>query len=163
MKNGTATDNDHNTLNTETLKAGEDTISNTVAKLYTKYLSERRIPTAWKNYIPSYVPSFVPNYIPRYVPNYIPSYVPCYVTSYVPCYVPSYVNACVLSLGTSSAVREAGVNKTGLSSGTVSPITTSHLNSSTIRLDSHNPSPAKVSKLDRKGCYPSTEMMLSGL
>ena len=43
MKNG----NDH--INTETLKAGEDTISKTLARLYTKCLSERRMPTAWKN------------------------------------------------------------------------------------------------------------------
>ena len=34
MKNGTATGNDH--INIETLKAGEDTISKTLAKLYTK-------------------------------------------------------------------------------------------------------------------------------
>ena len=47
MKNGTATGNDH--INIETLKAGEDTISKTLAKLYTKCLSERRITTAWKN------------------------------------------------------------------------------------------------------------------
>ena len=47
MKNMTATDNDHK--NIETLKAGEDTTSKTLAKLYTKCLSERRIPTAWKN------------------------------------------------------------------------------------------------------------------
>ena len=33
----------------ETLKAGEDTLLKTLAKLYTKCLSERRIPTAWKN------------------------------------------------------------------------------------------------------------------
>ena len=46
MKNGTATGNDH--INIETLKAGEDTISKTLAKLYTECLSER-IPTAWKN------------------------------------------------------------------------------------------------------------------
>ena len=46
MKNGTATGNDR--INIETLKAGEDTISNTLAKLYIKCLSERRIPTAWK-------------------------------------------------------------------------------------------------------------------
>ena len=46
MKNGTATGNDH--INIKILKA-EDTISNTLAKLYTKCLSERRIPTAWKN------------------------------------------------------------------------------------------------------------------
>ena len=38
MKNGTATDNDQ--INIEILKAGEDTISKTLAKLYTKYLSE---------------------------------------------------------------------------------------------------------------------------
>ena len=31
------------------MKAGEDTISKTLAKLYTKCLSERRISTAWKN------------------------------------------------------------------------------------------------------------------
>ena len=48
MKNRKATGNDHN-INIETLKAGEDTISKTLAKLYTKCLSERRIPTAWKN------------------------------------------------------------------------------------------------------------------
>ena len=47
MKNGTATGNDHITI--ETLKAGEDTILKTLAKLYTKYLSERRIRTVWKN------------------------------------------------------------------------------------------------------------------
>ena len=47
MKNGTATGNDH--IHIGTLKAGEDTISKTLAKLYTKCLSERRIPTAWKN------------------------------------------------------------------------------------------------------------------
>ena len=46
MKNGTATGNDH--INIETLKAGDNTISKTLAKLYTKCLSERRIPTAWK-------------------------------------------------------------------------------------------------------------------
>ena len=46
--NGTTIGNDH--INTETLKAGDDTISKTlVAKLYTKCLSERRIPTVWKN------------------------------------------------------------------------------------------------------------------
>ena len=57
MKNGTATGNDH--TNIETLKAGEDwyllmlskSTLKTLAKLYTKCLSERRIriPTAWKN------------------------------------------------------------------------------------------------------------------
>ena len=39
-KNGTAAGNDH--INIETLKAGEDTFSKTLAKLYTKCLSERR-------------------------------------------------------------------------------------------------------------------------
>ena len=43
MKNGTATGNDR--INTETLKAGEDTVSKTLAKLYTKCLSARRIST----------------------------------------------------------------------------------------------------------------------
>ena len=42
-----STDNNH--INIETLKAGEDTISKTLAKLYTKCLSEKRIPTTWKN------------------------------------------------------------------------------------------------------------------
>ena len=46
-KNGTATGNDN--INIETLKAGEDTISKTIAKLYTKCLSERRTPTTWNN------------------------------------------------------------------------------------------------------------------
>ena len=32
-----------------TLKAGDDTISKTLAKLRTTRLSERRLPTAWKN------------------------------------------------------------------------------------------------------------------
>ena len=31
------------------IERGEDTISKTLAKLYTKWLSERRISTAWKN------------------------------------------------------------------------------------------------------------------
>ena len=47
MKNGTATGNDH--INIATLKAGEDAISKTLAKLYATCLSERRIPNAWKN------------------------------------------------------------------------------------------------------------------
>ena len=47
MKNETATGNGH--INIDTLKAGEDTISKTLAKLYTKCFSERRIHTAWKN------------------------------------------------------------------------------------------------------------------
>ena len=45
IKNGIATCNDH--INTETVKVGKDTISKT--QLYTKCLSERGIPTAWKN------------------------------------------------------------------------------------------------------------------
>ena len=47
MKNGTAPGNEH--IHIDTLKAGEDTISKTLAKLFTKCLSQRRIPTAWKN------------------------------------------------------------------------------------------------------------------
>ena len=46
-KNGTATGNDH--LNIETLKADQDTISKTLAKLYNKRLSEKRIRTALNN------------------------------------------------------------------------------------------------------------------
>ena len=45
--NGTATGNDH--INTDTLKAGEATFPKTLPTLYTKCLSESRIPTAWKN------------------------------------------------------------------------------------------------------------------
>ena len=44
VKNETATGNDY--INVETLKAVEDTTSKTLAKLYTKCLSKRRIPTA---------------------------------------------------------------------------------------------------------------------
>ena len=51
MKNGTATGKIH--INIETLKAGEDTISKTLAKLYIKCLLERRLSdnhsTSWKN------------------------------------------------------------------------------------------------------------------
>ena len=39
MKNGAATGNDH--INIETLKAWEDTMSKTLANLYTKCLSEK--------------------------------------------------------------------------------------------------------------------------
>ena len=47
MKGGTASGKDH--INIDTLKAGEDTISKTLAKLYTKRLPEKRTVTAWKN------------------------------------------------------------------------------------------------------------------
>ena len=47
IKNDIAACNDH--INIDTLKVGEDTISLAHAKLYTKCLSERGIPTAWKN------------------------------------------------------------------------------------------------------------------
>ena len=47
MKNGTATDNNH--INIKTLQVGENAISKTLVNLYTKCLSKRRIPTAWKN------------------------------------------------------------------------------------------------------------------
>ena len=46
-KNGVATGYDH--ITKETVKAGEDTMSKTLAKPYTKCLSKSRIPTAWKN------------------------------------------------------------------------------------------------------------------
>ena len=46
IKNGTTVSDQ---INIETLEAGEDTISKTLAKLYTKGLSEKGIPTAWKN------------------------------------------------------------------------------------------------------------------
>ena len=47
VKNGRATGNDH--IYIETLKAREDTMSKTIAKVYIKCLLERQIPTAWKN------------------------------------------------------------------------------------------------------------------
>ena len=47
MKNEAPTGNDH--IDIDILKAGEDTFSKTLVKLYTNCLSERRIPTAWKN------------------------------------------------------------------------------------------------------------------
>ena len=47
MTNGAAPGNNHN-INIKKLKSGENTISKTLAKLYTRYLTERRIPTAWK-------------------------------------------------------------------------------------------------------------------
>jgi len=47
MKIVTASGNEH--VNIETLKTGVDTISKTQATLYTKYLSERLIHTAWIN------------------------------------------------------------------------------------------------------------------
>ena len=45
--NWIVTGNDH--INTDTLKVREDTILKAFAKLYTKCLSERRIPKAWMN------------------------------------------------------------------------------------------------------------------
>ena len=36
-------------INIDIMKAGEDAFSKTLVKLYTKCLSERRIPTGWKN------------------------------------------------------------------------------------------------------------------
>ena len=47
MNNGTAASNDH--INIDTIKAEENTISKTLAKLYNKCLSERRTPKSWKN------------------------------------------------------------------------------------------------------------------
>ena len=47
MKGGTAAGKDH--INIDILKAGEDTISKTLAKLYTKRLPEKHTVTAWKN------------------------------------------------------------------------------------------------------------------
>ena len=35
-------------VNIETLKAGDETIAKQLAKLYTKYITERRIPKTWK-------------------------------------------------------------------------------------------------------------------
>ena len=46
MKNGKESGKDR--VNIETLKAGDDTISKQLAKLYTKCISERRIPKTWK-------------------------------------------------------------------------------------------------------------------
>ena len=46
MKNGKEAGKDQ--VNIETLKAGEETIAKQLAKLYTKCITERRIPKTWK-------------------------------------------------------------------------------------------------------------------
>ena len=46
MKNGKEAEKDQ--VNIETLKAGDKTIAKQLAKLYTKCLTERRIPKTWK-------------------------------------------------------------------------------------------------------------------
>ena len=46
MKNGKEAGKDQ--VNIETLKAGDETIATQLAKLYTKCITERRIPKTWK-------------------------------------------------------------------------------------------------------------------
>ena len=46
MKNGKEAAKDH--VNIETLKSGDETIAKQLAKLYTKCMTERRIPKTWK-------------------------------------------------------------------------------------------------------------------
>ena len=46
MKNGKEAGKDQ--VNIETLRAGDETIAKQLAKLYTKYITERRIPKTWK-------------------------------------------------------------------------------------------------------------------
>ena len=46
MKNGKEAGNDQ--VNIEKLKAGYETIAKLLAKLYTKCITERRIPNTWK-------------------------------------------------------------------------------------------------------------------
>ena len=46
MKNGKEAEKDQ--VNIETLKAGDETIAKQLAKLYTKCITERRIPKTWK-------------------------------------------------------------------------------------------------------------------
>ena len=46
MKNGKEAGKDQ--VNIETLKAGDETIAKQLAKLYTKCITERRIPKTWK-------------------------------------------------------------------------------------------------------------------
>ena len=46
MKNGKEAGNDQ--VNIETLKAGDETIAKQLAMLYTKFITERRIPKTWK-------------------------------------------------------------------------------------------------------------------
>ena len=47
MKNGKEAGKDQ--VNIETLKAGDETIAKQLAKLYTKRITERRIPKTWKD------------------------------------------------------------------------------------------------------------------
>ena len=46
MKNGKEAGKDQ--VNIETLKAGDETIAKQLAKMYTKCITERRIPKTWK-------------------------------------------------------------------------------------------------------------------
>ena len=46
MKNGKEAGKDQ--VNIETLKAGDETIAKQLAKLYTKWITERHIPKTWK-------------------------------------------------------------------------------------------------------------------
>ena len=48
MKYGKEAEKDQ--VNIETLKAGDETIAKQLAKLYTKCITERRIPKTWKEF-----------------------------------------------------------------------------------------------------------------
>ena len=67
MKNGKEAGKDQVTI--ETLKAGEETIAKQLAKLYTKCITERRIPKTWKE--ANMVISFKKGNR-KYIKNYMP-------------------------------------------------------------------------------------------
>ena len=67
MKNGKEAGKDQ--VNIETLKAGDETIAKQLAKLYTKCITERRIPKTWKE---ANVVIFFKKRNRKYIKNYRP-------------------------------------------------------------------------------------------
>ena len=68
MKNWKEAGKDH--VNIETLKSGDETIANQLAKLYTKCITERRIPKTWKE---ANMVIFFEKENRKYIKNYIPN------------------------------------------------------------------------------------------
>ena len=67
MKNGKKAGT--NQVNIETLKAGDETIAKQLAKLYTKCITERRIPKTWKE---ANMVTFFKKGNRKYIKNYRP-------------------------------------------------------------------------------------------